>query len=391
MGLTLVIGGTRSGKSAHAERARDRDRAARSATSRPPTASDPSMARADRRPRRAPARDVDDRRGRRRRSPTRWRTPAISACCSTASGRGSPRALHGGASTRPSASRRRREQVLAEVEPRRGRGRARRGGDRRRRAGGRGRCSRPTPARAPGSTCSARRRSASPPPPTASCSSSPGGDAARRSRGRGARRIALARRAPAPTPAARRAAPPRRPRSSGPATPTTPSTSSPADRPPGCARRSTRALDEVADAYPREDEAIRALAALHDRAPEEIVPTNGAAEALWLLPPRCDRALAACVHPGFTETEAALHAHGVPVVRVLRDPERGLRARSRRGPATRPTSSSSATRPRRAARSIRRRRSSRCAAPAAPSSSTRRSWTSSPASRLARARAASTT
>jgi histidinol-phosphate/aromatic aminotransferase/cobyric acid decarboxylase-like protein len=30
------------------------------------------------------------------------------------------------------------------------------------------------------------------------------------------------------------------------------------------------------------------------------------------------------VHPGFTEGEAALRAHGIPVVRVLRDPERGF-------------------------------------------------------------------
>jgi histidinol-phosphate aminotransferase len=30
------------------------------------------------------------------------------------------------------------------------------------------------------------------------------------------------------------------------------------------------------------------------------------------------------VHPGFTEAEAALRAHGVPVERVLRDPERGF-------------------------------------------------------------------
>jgi histidinol-phosphate/aromatic aminotransferase/cobyric acid decarboxylase-like protein len=66
------------------------------------------------------------------------------------------------------------------------------------------------------------------------------------------------------------------------------------------------------------------LAHLHGRRAEEIVPTNGAAQALWLLPAALRPGLAACVHPGFTEGEAALRAHGVAVVRVLRDPEQGF-------------------------------------------------------------------
>lgn len=84
------------------------------------------------------------------------------------------------------------------------------------------------------------------------------------------------------------------------------------------------ALDADADAYPREAAAVEALAALHGRAAQEIVPTNGAAEALWLLPAALRPRLAACVHPAFTEAEAALHAHGVAVTRVLRDPDRGF-------------------------------------------------------------------
>lgn len=84
------------------------------------------------------------------------------------------------------------------------------------------------------------------------------------------------------------------------------------------------ALDERAGRYPAEEEAVAAVAALHGRHPDEVVPTNGAAEALWLLPTALRPAFAACVHPGFTETEAALRAHGVPVTRVLRDPERGF-------------------------------------------------------------------
>jgi histidinol-phosphate/aromatic aminotransferase/cobyric acid decarboxylase-like protein/adenosyl cobinamide kinase/adenosyl cobinamide phosphate guanylyltransferase len=84
------------------------------------------------------------------------------------------------------------------------------------------------------------------------------------------------------------------------------------------------ALEHHTDRYPDERAAVAALAALHGRDPEEIVPTNGGAEALWLIPAALRPALAACVHPGFTEAEAALRAHGVPVVRVLRERERGF-------------------------------------------------------------------
>jgi histidinol-phosphate/aromatic aminotransferase/cobyric acid decarboxylase-like protein/adenosyl cobinamide kinase/adenosyl cobinamide phosphate guanylyltransferase len=84
------------------------------------------------------------------------------------------------------------------------------------------------------------------------------------------------------------------------------------------------ALATATGSYPDETTAVAALSALHDRAPEEIIPTNGAAEALWLLPAALRPTLAACVHPGFTEGEAALRAHGVPVVRVLRDPAHGF-------------------------------------------------------------------
>jgi histidinol-phosphate/aromatic aminotransferase/cobyric acid decarboxylase-like protein/adenosyl cobinamide kinase/adenosyl cobinamide phosphate guanylyltransferase len=85
-----------------------------------------------------------------------------------------------------------------------------------------------------------------------------------------------------------------------------------------------KALDSGADAYPDESDAVAALAALHGRDRGEIVPTNGAAQALWLLPAALAPTLAACVHPGFTEGEAALRAHGIPVARVLRDPDRGF-------------------------------------------------------------------
>ena len=95
--------------------------------------------------------------------------------------------------------------------------------------------------------------------------------------------------------------------------------------PPAWLREALRhALDSDVSCYPDDRDATAALAALHGRDPAEIVVCNGAAEALWLLPAALRPRLAACVHPGFTESEAALRAHGVPVVRVQRDPERGF-------------------------------------------------------------------
>jgi histidinol-phosphate/aromatic aminotransferase/cobyric acid decarboxylase-like protein/adenosyl cobinamide kinase/adenosyl cobinamide phosphate guanylyltransferase len=94
--------------------------------------------------------------------------------------------------------------------------------------------------------------------------------------------------------------------------------------PPEWLRDALHAALDAAERYPDERPARAALAALHGRAPEEVVPTNGAAEALWLLPAALRPQLAACVHPGFTEAEAALRAHGVAVARVLRDPEAGF-------------------------------------------------------------------
>jgi len=95
--------------------------------------------------------------------------------------------------------------------------------------------------------------------------------------------------------------------------------------PPDWLRATLRgALEHDASLYPDERGAIAAIAALHARDPDEIVPTNGAAEALWLIPAALRPTLAACVHPGFTEAEAALRAHGVPVVRVLREQGRGF-------------------------------------------------------------------
>lgn len=95
--------------------------------------------------------------------------------------------------------------------------------------------------------------------------------------------------------------------------------------PPGWLRDALReTLESGIDRYPDEREACEAIAASHQRDVAEVVPTNGAAEALWLLGPALRPRLAACVHPAFTESEAALRAHGVPVLRAMRDPRRSF-------------------------------------------------------------------
>jgi histidinol-phosphate/aromatic aminotransferase/cobyric acid decarboxylase-like protein/adenosyl cobinamide kinase/adenosyl cobinamide phosphate guanylyltransferase len=93
----------------------------------------------------------------------------------------------------------------------------------------------------------------------------------------------------------------------------------PEPRPPWLERALHDALAR-ADAYPDEREAAAAVAARHGRAPEEVVITNGAAEGFWLLAAALRPRRAVCVHPGFTEPEAALRAHGVPVERAFRRP-----------------------------------------------------------------------
>jgi histidinol-phosphate/aromatic aminotransferase/cobyric acid decarboxylase-like protein len=76
----------------------------------------------------------------------------------------------------------------------------------------------------------------------------------------------------------------------------------------------------ASERYPDERPARAALAARHRRSAEEILPVNGAAEAFWLLAHSLRPRRAACVHPGFTEPEAALRATGTEIVRVFREP-----------------------------------------------------------------------
>jgi histidinol-phosphate/aromatic aminotransferase/cobyric acid decarboxylase-like protein len=84
------------------------------------------------------------------------------------------------------------------------------------------------------------------------------------------------------------------------------------------------ALDADAERYPDDSQAVAAVAAMHGRTTDEVVITNGAAEALWLLGPALRPRLSAILHPGFTESEAALRAHGFEVERVYRDPAAGF-------------------------------------------------------------------
>ena len=58
------------------------------------------------------------------------------------------------------------------------------------------------------------------------------------------------------------------------------------------------ALDGGSDRYPDETEARAATAARHGRDPDEVVVTNGAAEALWLLGRRCGHAWLPASIPG---------------------------------------------------------------------------------------------
>jgi histidinol-phosphate/aromatic aminotransferase/cobyric acid decarboxylase-like protein len=92
----------------------------------------------------------------------------------------------------------------------------------------------------------------------------------------------------------------------------------PEERPAALRAALAEALDDPR--YPDDLLAREALAARHGRRPDEVLPLNGACEAFWLLAHALRPRVAACVHPSFTEPEAALRACGADVVHVARDP-----------------------------------------------------------------------
>lgn len=93
--------------------------------------------------------------------------------------------------------------------------------------------------------------------------------------------------------------------------------------PPWLVSRLERSLHRLA-AYPDATVATATVARRHDRDPAEVLVTAGAAEAFVLLARALRPRHAVCVHPSFTEPEAALLAAGHRVDRLLLDPPYAL-------------------------------------------------------------------
>ena len=83
--------------------------------------------------------------------------------------------------------------------------------------------------------------------------------------------------------------------------------------------RLERALDRLGS-YPDRTAATAAAARRHGRATGEVLVTAGAAEAFALIARALRPRRAVCVHPSFTEPEAALRAVGHEVERLVLEP-----------------------------------------------------------------------
>ena len=89
--------------------------------------------------------------------------------------------------------------------------------------------------------------------------------------------------------------------------------------PPWLTGRLVRGLERLG-AYPDQRAATDAVCRRHDRPAGEVLLTSGAAEAFVLLARVLRPRYAVCVHPGFTEPEAALRAAGHEVHRLVLAP-----------------------------------------------------------------------
>ena len=89
--------------------------------------------------------------------------------------------------------------------------------------------------------------------------------------------------------------------------------------PPWLISRLERSLKQLA-AYPDARFATQTVARRHERDEDEVLVTAGAAEAFVLIARALTPRRAVCVHPSFTEPEAALRAAGHEVERLLLDP-----------------------------------------------------------------------
>jgi histidinol-phosphate aminotransferase len=86
-----------------------------------------------------------------------------------------------------------------------------------------------------------------------------------------------------------------------------------------------RAAIGVLGAYPDQRSAVAAVAARHDRSPDEVLITAGAAEAFVLVARAMSPCRAVVVHPQFTGPELALRAAGHRVDRLILTPADGFR------------------------------------------------------------------
>ena len=90
--------------------------------------------------------------------------------------------------------------------------------------------------------------------------------------------------------------------------------------PPAWLQRVINASTATLGAYPRTDEAAKAIAAAHDVDLDRVLPTAGGAEAFTLVARAFAPRRAVVVHPQFTEPEAALLAAGHRPERLVLQP-----------------------------------------------------------------------